>query len=228
MDKDLLLTYDFGTSSVKAALFDINGTDINSDSDSYPIITPKPGWVEQNPDAWLQAMSNVTRKIISKADINVSRIAAINICSQMCGTLPVDKQGKPIGNCIIWLDSRSQEVAKQYFGGQINISGYGIGPLFRWLWKTNGVPNLSGRDPVTKLLWFREKKPEVWKQTYKFLDIKDYLNFFCCNQFATTYDCAHLTWLMDSHADRKNWSSSLLGYLDLDKEILPDINKSTA
>lgn len=227
MDKDLILTYDFGTSSVKAALFDNQGAVISIETAFYPLIKSKPGWIEQNPDDWLQAMAEVTRKIISQAGIETSRIAALNICSQMCGTLPVDKQGKPLGNCIIWLDSRSRDIANQYFGSQINIGGYSIGSLYRWLWKTNGVPNLSGRDPITKILWLRDKMPEVWKQIYKFLDVKDYINFFCCNQYTTTYDCAHITWLMDSRINRKNWSTCLLAYLDLNKEILPEIKDST-
>ncbi len=227
MNKDLIVAYDFGTSSVKAALFDIEGNILSNARAYYPLIFPQHGWIEQRPvDLW-HAMCNVTSQLISPENIDTSRIAALNICAQMCGTIPVDQAGIPLSNCLTWLDTRSRAIAHRITGDIIRIGGYGLRPLLHWLYKTNGVPNLSGRDPITKIIWFRENAPEIWEQTYKFLDVKDYLIHRCCNRYITTPDVAHLTWLMESKSNRKCWSPDLLAHLQINRDLLPEICCST-
>lgn len=223
MSTKFIISYDFGTSSVKAALIDENGNIVADSSCHYPLYIPRPGWAEQDPADWWKAMQTVTARVINSSGQPASSINAISICAQMCGVLPVDKNGEALSNCLIWLDTRSGEIAQRITHGSVKISGYGLFPLLRWLWCTNGAPNLSGRDPVSKILWLREYRPELWSNTAKILDVKDYLVYRCCNRFITTPDCAHLTWLMDSHPEKICWSDNLLSYLDIDRGILPEI-----
>ena len=86
---------------------------------------------------------------------------------------------------------------------------------------------LSGKDPPTKMIWLRERMPEVWARTHKLLDVKDYLLHRCTGRFVTSYDCAHLTWLFDGRAGHKHWSPKLLGRLGLDIEMLPEVAAAT-
>ncbi|OGT64591.1 MAG: hypothetical protein A3I13_04240 [Gammaproteobacteria bacterium RIFCSPLOWO2_02_FULL_47_50] len=223
----MIISYDFGTSSVKAALFDTAGNLVSSASQKYPVLTPKPGWVEQNPDDWWKAMCSITAFLVSSSDTKTSSISALNICAQMCGTLPVDIHGRPLTNCLTWLDTRSEDIAGRITKGTIRVGGYGLIPLLRWLWITHGAPNLSGRDPTSKILWLREQLPGIWKQIHKILDVKDYLLYRCCGRFTTTPDSAHLTWLMNSQPGRKCWSATLLSRLGINPELLPEICKST-
>lgn len=223
MSTKFIISYDFGTSSVKAALVDENGNIVADSSCHYPLYIPHPGWVEQDPADWWRAMQTVTAELISISRQPSSSINAMSICAQMCGVLPVDNKGSPLSNCLIWLDTRSMEIAQRITHGSIKISGYGLFPLLRWLWCTNGAPNLSGRDPVSKILWLRENSPELWSNIVKILDVKDYLVYRCCKRFITTPDCAHLTWLMDSRPGKICWSEYLLSHLDIDREIFPEI-----
>ena len=223
----MIISYDFGTTSVKAALLDIEGNIVSSAIQKYPLISPKPGWVEQNPDDWWNAMCSITAKLVSTSAIKASSVSALNICAQMCGTLPVDIDGKPLTNCLTWLDTRSEEIAVRITKGIIRVGGYGLIPLLRWLWITHGAPNLSGRDPTSKILWLREQLPELWNHIHKILDVKDYLLYRCCGRYITTPDSAHLTWLMESKPDKKCWSPTLLSRLDINPELLPEICRST-
>ena len=223
----MIISYDFGTSSVKAAIFDSDGNIAASAVRNYPLIIPGPGRVEQDPAVWWNAMCSITAELVTTAGIKSSSISALNICAQMCGTLPVDVHGKPLTNCLTWLDTRSEEIAIRITKGILRIGGYGLIPLLRWLWITNGAPNLSGRDPISKILWLRENSPDIWKQIHKILDVKDYLLYRCTGNYTTTPDCAHLTWLMDSRPDKKCWSASLLSWLDINQNLLPEICKST-
>ncbi len=143
----------------------------------------------------------------------------------MCGVVPVDVNGAALSDCLIWLDMRSSEIAKREFGGP--VAGYAPFDLARWLRYTGGAPNLSGKDPPTKMIWLRERMPEVWARTHKLLDVKDYLLHRCTGRFVTSYDCAHLTWLFDGRAGHKHWSPKLLERLGLDINMLPEVAAAT-
>lgn len=222
-NKNLILACDFGTSSVKAALIDRQGHVLAHATRSYPLLTVRPGWVEQYPDDWWKAMCATTSALLQQSGNDRSSIVALNICAQMCGTLPVDAGGRALMPCLTWLDTRSAPIARRITHDLVRVGGYGIRPLLRWLWHTNGAPNLAGRDPVSKILWIREQRPDIWEQTEKILDVKDYLVHRCCQHFTTTADVAHLTWLMESRAGEKRWCKKLLEYLDLSSDLFPAI-----
>ena len=67
------LTYDVGTSSVKAALIRTDGKVLAEAIESYPTQTPHPGWVEQHPDDYWQAICKATRTIVSESNISPRR-----------------------------------------------------------------------------------------------------------------------------------------------------------
>lgn len=224
---DLVLGYDFGTSSVKAALFDRDGRIVADSGKSYPLLLPEPGWAEQKPADWWAAMGAVTRDILAEAQVPPERVAALGLSAQMCGTVPVDRDGAPLHNCLIWLDTRSDAIARQITAGGPRIAGYGAFKLLRWLYLTNGAPNLSGKDPASKIIWFRENHPDIWARAHKMLDVKDWLLSQCCGGFVTTEDCAHLTWLMDTRKGRRGWSPALLRQAGLDRTRLPEIMNAT-
>jgi xylulokinase len=137
--------------------------------------------------------------------------------------VPVDRTGTPLHNCLIWLDTRSDAIARRITGGGPRIAGYGAFTLLRWLRLTNGAPNLSGKDPTSKILWFKEERHEIWERTHKVLDVKDWLLHRCCGAYVTTEDCAHLTWLLDTRRGRKCWSPAILDRLGIDRAVLPDV-----
>lgn len=224
---NLILGYDFGTSSVKAALFDREGRIVADHQESYPLLLPRPGWAEQKPADWWDAMRTVTWALLAKAQVQADRVAALGLSTQMCGTLPVDRDGMPLHNCLIWLDTRSDAIARQITAGGPRVAGYGAFKLLRWLYFTNGAPNLSGKDPASKILWFREKEPAIWDRTHKMLDVKDWLLARCCGAYVTTEDCAHLTWLMDTRKGRRGWSQTLLRQAGLHQALLPEIIGAT-
>lgn len=225
--RDLVLGYDFGTSAVKAALFDAKGRVEASGSASYPLLLPAPGWAEQRPADWWAAMCEVTPRLLRTANVDAVRIAGLGVAAQMCGVTPVDREGEALANCLIWLDTRSSAIAQRLTAGWPKISGYGAQPLLRWLRLTGGAPNLSGKDPPSKMLWLRENAGDIWPRTHKLLDVKDYIVHRLTGRFTTSYDCAHLTWLFDARAGRKQWSDTLLARTGIARALLPDVLRTT-
>ena len=120
---------------------------------------PKPGWAEQDPAVWWEAVCRATRVVLKDAGVAPDEIEGITFAGQMQGTLPVDADGTPLMNCMIWLDGRAEAQARQATGGWIEVQGYGLSRLARWLYLTNGVPNLAGKDSVAKMLWLRDHRP---------------------------------------------------------------------
>jgi xylulokinase len=220
-----VLGYDFGTSAVKVGLFRRDGSVAARARAGYALSLPQPGWAEQDPADWWCAMRDATREVLAGCDPN--SVEAIGFCTQMCGVVLVDAEGAPLGPCPIWLDTRSAELARRTFGGAVNIAGYNLPTVARWLRMTGGMPNLSGRDATTKILWLREERPDLWARTAKVLDIKDYLILRCTGRSVTSYDCAHLTWLFDPRAGRKKWSPALMGPLGLEERMFPEIESAS-
>jgi len=227
VNDQLILGYDFGTSAVKVALFSQDGKLIGHSSQEYSLILPEQGWAEQRPEDWWQSMIQATQQLLVKTKNDPSSICAIGLCAQMCGTVVVDKQGKSLSNALIWLDTRSAPIARRITAGLIKVSGYGLTKLLRWLWLTNGAPNLAGKDPISKILWIKEQRKDIWNETHKVLDVKDYLLYRLSEKFVTTQDCAHVSWLMDTRPNKRRWSSTLLNSVDINIDRLPEIASGT-
>jgi sugar (pentulose or hexulose) kinase len=99
-----LLGLDVGSSSVKAALVDVDsGKTVSvaqSPQDEMPMSAPKPGWAEQDPDMWWSNAKESFRLAASKASVNTKDIVAIGISYQMHGLVCVDKTLKPFGHLL--------------------------------------------------------------------------------------------------------------------------------
>ncbi|MBI5330535.1 MAG: xylulose kinase [Betaproteobacteria bacterium] len=219
----LVLGYDFGTSSVKAALMDRAGALVACARADYPLHLPAPGHAEQNPADWWQALSSVTRELLTRIPDARDRVAGLGIAAQMAGVIPVDGAGAPLHPCLTWMDTRSAGVARAITAGGPRVAGYGAFKLAAWLWLANGAPNLSGKDPLSKILWFRAARPDLWREAARFLDVKDWLVHRLTGRFTTTPDLAQLTWMMDNRVGRRQWSEPWLRRMGVARERLPEI-----
>jgi xylulokinase len=225
--QDLVLGFDFGTSSVKAALFSRDGAIVAAATQGYPLILPQRGWAEQDPQDWWTGMAAATATLLASVPDAAGRIAAIGLSAQMGGVVPVDTGGTALHNALIWLDTRSANIARALTGGTIRVAGYGPLKLARWLRLTGGAPSLSGKDAISKIVWLRQHRPDLWPRVHKLLDVKDYLLARMTGRFLASFDSAHLTWLFDARSGRKRWSPTLLGQIGLDAARLPDIGRAT-
>jgi len=222
-----LLGHDLGTSSNKGVLLAMDGELIAWTSVPYEVIRPNPGWAEQDPHVWWDAICETTKRLVAQADINPTEVAAMSFSGQMQATLPVDRDGNPLSNSIIGLDTRAEPQSRDAVQGRFRVQGYGVRRLLKWLWLTNGVPTRSGRDPVAHILWIKEERPDIWEQTHKFLDAKDWLLFKSTGRYVTSHDTGHTTWLMKSRSGRFEWSSELMEMLGIPRRKMPNLVAGT-
>jgi len=210
-----ILAHDLGTSGNKAAIFRTDGTLVGSTLFEYPTFYPKDGWVEQNPDDWWRAVCKSTKELLEKTKIKASEIGGISFSGHMMGCLLVDKQGDPLRNMLIWADTRSKK-QEEFMIQQIGLEeGY----------KKTGH-RLSASYSAAKLLWIKDNEPELYKQGYKMLHVKDYIIYKLTGNFVTDYSDASGTNLLN--LTKKEWDDDISSALKIDKGLLPEILPSSA
>ena len=212
--KNLILTYDVGTTGNKCSVFDERGQKIWSVVVSYETIYPQPGWSEQRPEDFWASVVKGTKKLMDEGSIDSSNIAVIGLSGHMNGCLPVDGEGNPLFNNIIHSDSRTGDECR------------GILEKF----SKDHVYAITGNrvDPhytLPKILWLKKHYPEVYDSTAYFLNTKDYIAYkLTGNLGITDYSDASLTCLLDIKT--KKWSMELVEGLGIDKNKLPRLMKS--
>ncbi|MHA2495561.1 MAG: xylulokinase [Candidatus Hodarchaeales archaeon] len=222
-----ILAHDMGTSTNKAVLVDENGQIANFVKKEYEVIYPKKGYAEQNPEDWWGAVASTTKQLIDQTGIDPDQIAAITFSTQMQGLLPVNREGEPLMNSMIWLDSRGAEVLNKLWPGPFKVMGYNIRRIIKFLRTTGGAPGLTGKDQIPKILWLQKNHPEIYAETFKFLDSKDYVLYKLTGEMVTSTDLAHIWWLLDTRNNRNVWSSALCKAMKIEMDKLPDLRKPT-
>jgi xylulokinase len=101
-----ILAIDLGTSSLKLALVDIHGEVLGWESEPIALIVTADGGTEQSPEEWWQAFLKTGKRLLSKNPGAAKSVAAICSSTQGEGTVAVDRDGKPLGNCVEWMDMR--------------------------------------------------------------------------------------------------------------------------
>ena len=106
-----VLSVDIGTSSVRAMIFTIHGTILHRTQLTYTTIKPAPLQEEQEPQlVKTKTFLAISESLAFSRKMGIS-LLGIGFSSQMYGIFPVDGQGKPLGNSILWSESRSIEEA---------------------------------------------------------------------------------------------------------------------
>ena len=227
----LILTIDLGTTACKAGLVTPHGRVVAyvSEADATPTYFGPGGKAEQDPaDWWAVITRNVRRLLAENADVR-ERIAGIGVSAHWSGTVAVDEQGQPLGNAIIWMDSRGAPYVAEITRGFPKIEGYGLRRLITWLRLTAGVPTRGGKDPIAHILYLQRQEPERYQAAYKFLEPKDYLNLKLTGRFATDPATITLHWLTDNRdIGDIHYHPTLLKWAGVPREKLPDILPANA
>jgi xylulokinase len=228
MSTPVILAIDLGTSGCKAALITTRGEVLAWESEEVKTILFPNGGAEQRPQDWWNALRNTARKIIASGVVEPSRIVGVCCNTQGEGTVPVDRDGNALHNCILWMDSRGAEALKQHVRGPISFEGYRIPWLYRWLRLTGGAPSITGKDPAAHMLYFRDKHPDIYARTHKFLNVLDYLNLRLTGRSVATFDSIATSWVTDNrNPDNIRYHRDLIAQSGIDADKFPEIVRCT-
>jgi xylulokinase len=222
-----VLAIDLGTSGPKVALVSEHGEVVGRASEPVDLLLSEGGGAEQDPHEWWTAIVEATRSTL--AQVPDATIIAVSVTTQWSGTVAVDAQGDPIGNAIIWMDSRGARYLPEVTApGRVSVQGYDPRRARRWVSLTGGAPSGAGKDPIAHILYLRNERPDVYSAAAKFLEPKDYINLRLTGIPTATYDSIALHWLTDNRdPDHVTYDDYLLAYAKLDRSQLPTLRHAT-
>ncbi len=202
---------DLGTSAVKLLLMDERGTIGNVVSREYPLEFPQPGWSQQNPEDWKDAVLDGLKELTKNCDR--TQIAGIGCGGQMHGLVILDEADKVIRPAILWNDGRTADQVA-YLNetiGKDKLSDYTANIAFAGF-------------TAPKLLWVREKEPENFGKIRKIMLPKDYVNYILTGVHCCDYSDASGMLLLD--VKNKRWSREMLALCGLSVSQMPKLFES--
>ena len=213
MEKQFLLGFDVGSSSVKASLVEMESGQCAASAffpeSEAPIKAVRAGWAEQSPENWWQYLKQSLRKIMDETGAKGEQICAIGISYQMHGLVCVDKDLKPLRDAIIWCDSRAVPYGERAFRDL--GSDLCLGHLL----------NSPGNFTASKLAWVKENEPELFEKIYKIMLPGDYIALKLSGECNTTGSGLSEGMLWDFQENRP--AKFLMDYFGFPESILPTV-----
>ena len=202
---------DLGTSAVKLLLMDEAGNIKNTVSREYPLEFPQPGWSQQAPEDWRDAVLEAIPRLL--AGFDASQVMGIGCGGQMHGLVILDSQDRVIRPAILWNDGRTEK--------QVRYLNEDIGR--ERLSRLTGNIAFAGFT-APKLLWLKENEPDNFSRIAKIMLPKDYINYILTGVHACDYSDASGTLLLD--VEHKRWSDEMLEICSVRKEQMPRLYES--
>ncbi len=219
-----MLAVDLGTGGPKVALVTTGGRILAHAARPVALHLLEGGGAEQDPDEWWSAICGASRQAVESAGVRGDDLIGVGCTSQWSGTVAVGADGTPLMRAVIWMDSRGNKAIREVAGGPVNVLGYDPRKILRWVQVTGGAPGLSGKDPVSHILFIRDEFPEVYRDTATFLEPVDYLNLKLTGRTCASFDSIAAHWVTDNRAiDRVAYDARLLELTGLDRAKLPDL-----
>lgn len=205
---------DIGTSGTKSLLIDPDGNILAEASATYGVSMPKPRWTEQDPEDWWAAAVKTIRAVVKQGRAKPTDISAIGLSGQMHGSVFLDKSHKVIRPALLWNDQRTVSECEEI----TRLAG-GRAELIRMV----ANPALTGFT-APKILWLRNNEPKRFDRLKHVLLPKDEIRRRLTGEIATDASDASGMLLLD--IQKRDWSTELLGKLQLDPSLLGTVYES--
>lgn len=166
VEQPLALSFDCGTQSTRAILFDKTGNIVGKAKIEFnPYYSLKPGWAEQRADIYFEKMCEASQALKAKFPEEWKRIVAVSATTIRDTCVCLDKDGKPLRDVILWLDQRMTDCANQ------------IPRAKRAIFSLVGMKEaVKVQVNQGKSNWIRINEPEIWAKTDKYVMLSAYIN----------------------------------------------------
>lgn len=209
-----MIGVDIGTTSTKSVLFEENGTIIAQANIGYPLHQPTPSIAEQDPEQILNAVFLTISEVMRQSGVSPEAILFVSFSSAMHSVIAVDREGTPLTACITWADNRSAKYALRL---KNELNGHE-------LYLRTGTP-IHPMSPITKLMWLREEHPDLFKQAYKFISIKEYLFFRLFGEYIVDHSIASSSGMLN--LEQLEWDAEALEIAQITPEHLSRLVPTT-
>ncbi len=215
----LVTAIDQGTTSTRCVLVDPSGAIVAVDQREHAQIYPQPGWVEHDAAEIRHNVDAVVAGALEAAGATASDVAAVGITNQRETTLLWSRTtGEPVGNAIVWQDTRTAELCRELAGAEgadrfrastgLPLATYFSAPKIRWL--LDHDDELRAGAESGELAFGTMDTWVAWNLT---------------GEHVTDVTNASRTMLMD--LTTLDWSSDLLDAFGIPATLLPSIVPSS-
>ena len=159
------MTFDFGTQSVRASIFDCRGECLALESHKYEpaYVSPKPGYAEMDPASYFDCLCLCTKRLAESYPDLIKRVEGIELDCFRDSAVLLDKDHNVIRPMILWLDSRMAKCAEPLpFAHKV---------LFKAIGKTAAISANRRRSMAN---WIKENEPENYAKIDKYVSISTY------------------------------------------------------
>jgi xylulokinase len=201
-----LIGVDVGTSGTRALAVTTEGELVAEADRPHELLTPRPGWSEQDPAQWWDATKAVLAEVAARAD----EVIGLGLTGQMHGSVFLDAAGEVIRPALLWNDQRTAAECDEI------TERVGAERLL----ELAGNPALTGFQ-APKVLWLAHHEPDAYARVAAVLLPKDYVRLRLTGEHATDASDAAGTLLLDVRA--RDWSAEILEALEIPREWLPAV-----
>lgn len=182
---------DTGTQGVRIGISDTRGKLIFEKEQKWETEFPKVGWAEQNPLNWWEAVNGIFEQIAHTLDSEIRQnIKACCVCATSTTAIPVDQEGRPLMNAMMWMDARSRKEMQE-----INDTGH---PVLDYCGKETSFEWM-----IPKALWIKRHRKDIYDVCYRIVDQLDWMNYQLCGKWSSSICNTTCKW---------NYVSSMGGY----------------
>jgi xylulokinase len=210
------LGVDIGTYETKGVITDGTGRIVASAARPHQMIVPQPGWAEHRPEEdWWGDFVFVTQKMLAESKIDPRTIACIATSAIGPCVLPVDRNGEPLMNGILYgVDTRSKKQIAElnaHIGEDVVLQ------------RCRNALTTQAAGP--KILWIKQERPDIYAQTHRILNSTS----FVVHRLTGAYTLDHYSAGSYNHLylpDKLAWSDELAPGV-VDPALMPDLHWTT-
>lgn len=201
------LGIDIGTSGVKAILIDRTGKALSeATAKSVEPVRPQPGWSEQNPADWWNAVLEACDALSKSHSSEMAAVRGIGLSGHMHGATLLGKNDEVLRPCILWNDGRAAAECAEMEAAL---------PRLRDIAGNIAMPGFT----APKIAWVRKHEPEIYGKIAKVLLPKAYIRLLMTGDHVEEMSDASGTLWLD--VGKRDWSDELLAVTGLNRSHMP-------
>jgi xylulokinase len=221
-EERFVLAVDLGTGGPKVGLVSLVGR--VAWQDHIPVKTnwKDGGGAVQDADEWWQIICDATRRSMAEGAVSQDQVVAVSVTGQWASTVPVDVEGRPVSDCVMWMDTRGGPHSRRALGGP--VAGYAPAAAATWLRRSGVPPSTAGDDSLGHMLHLEKDQPLVAKAARWYLEPVDYLSMRFTGVAAASPASMTAAWLTDTRQpDIRDYDPVLVRRSGVDASKLPPL-----
>jgi xylulokinase len=219
-DDRFVLAVDLGTGGPKIGLVSLTGRIVSKEHVPVATTYQGRGAAVQDANNWWDIIVESARRQLQTGDVGPD--VAVCCTGQWSSTVPVDESGSPVGDCIMWMDTRGRRHIQAAIGG--HLRGYSVRAAVEWVRLTGRLPDRDGADPLGHMLYLEREQEEISGRARWYLEPVDYLTMRFSGLASASPASLLATYLIDARGPQSfEYDGKLIARIGIPADKLPPL-----